>query len=599
MAGKNCDAVWTYQTKDHVENSLVGVWVNLGTGRGGFTIATNFIQNADIKATMVTAGVAAGSGIPSAGWAAWKVIDEPFMAISQAAKDILKQLEFSFKPYSKNVSANRSADHTFQLPETHASAELHMEFSLVAGAQEESEAEIIPPSNYASWLPKAGEDEQKPGNTIKVKARVHKKDDPKTPFYKKARFKFQLVEVSKEKGVCLNWPDDTNSTNGFDLKIEPKTNDLLKVAGDGQSAESAAGQNESSVTITSHDWGAYGKLKVTVVFDDGSFDTAHVLGDKSKQALTIPKDDNGNHIADFWEKRYASGSSDAKTDDDLWPLGDEGEGDGLSLYEEYRGFRVQRTHIRTSPIVKDLFVRDDNHLGLGYFAQSGLTVHLIREEENGLEDGAANPWVINLHRGFATQGQQHILKMWNENLGGNLGETAGPPGGPPKDHKSVKIDVAACRKSDANELESTIAHELSHGCNVRHHGNTNYKVKASELEFLEDGTWLKLGAPPKTEFKVAAQGGQESGVEECIMRYEGETFYETPKGDWRRIEPSTGVVVKVLAFYGKGENPGTIFCDKQEGTGVNDEKKHPGDTKAGNASVGKCKSQLCVNDNKH
>ena len=59
---------------------------------------------------------------------------------------------------------------------------------------------------------------------------------------------------------------------------------------------------ESSVKITSYDWGAYGKLKVTVDYDDGHEENAHVLGDTSKQELTIPKDDNGNHIADFWEK---------------------------------------------------------------------------------------------------------------------------------------------------------------------------------------------------------------------------------------------------------------------------------------------------------
>ena len=593
MAGKNCDAAWTYQTKDHVENSLVGVWVNLGTGRGGFTIATNFIQNAQINATMVNAGVAAGGeAIPNAGWAAWKVIDEPFMAISQAAKDILKQLEFSFKPYSKNVSANRSADHTFQLPETHASAELHMEFSLVTGAQEESEAEIIPPNEYASWVPKAGEDEQKPGNTLKVKARVHKKDDPKTTFYKKAKFKFQLVDVSKEKGVCLNWPNKKDSTDSFDLKIEPENNDSLKVAGDGQSAESAMGLNESTVTITAHDWAAYGKLKVTVVFDDGSGDTAHVLGDSSKQELVIPKDDNDNHIADFWEKHYPGGASDPKTDDDLTPIGNGDKGDGLSLFEEYRGFRVQGKHIRTSPIEKDLFVRDDDNLGLGYFGQSGLITHLIREEECPLEEGATNPWVINPNRGFATRGQQHLLKMWNETLPGLFGHGVGNGPGTPKTIKEVEIDVAACLARGHGELQSTIAHELAHGCNVRHHGSGNYKVK--EVEFLmPDGTWSEYTS--KEPLGVAAQGGQESGVEQCIMRYEGEAFYENPKGTvrWKK---SNGALQQG-ELYGSFENPGTIFCEKPDGTGVNDSKR-PGGSKAGNASVGICKKQFCVNDNK-
>jgi hypothetical protein len=595
VMGKNCEGTWTYQIKDHTPYQDISVWVNLGTGKGGFMIATSFIKDAELATNLVVRGNSIKAGPQVAGMGAWGVADKAFMAISQEAQDALKKLEFTFKPYAKNVSAQRSASYTYQSPDPAVpfQAELHIDFSLVTGAQEDSEAEIIPPGAYASWVPEAGADEQKPGNTIKIKARVHKKGDPKTPFYKKTKFKFQLVDVSKEKGVCLNWPDDKNSTDGFDLKIDPESNDLLKVAGDGQSAESAMGLNESTVTITSHDWGAYGKLKVTVVFDDGSGDTAHVLGDASKQVLTVPKDDNDNHIADFWEKHYPGGGSDPKTDDDLAPPGNGDKGDGLSLFEEYRGFRVQGKHIRTSPIEKDLFVRDDDNLGLGYFGQSGLVVHLVREEENGLEDGATNPWVINLHRGFATRGQQHILKMWNENLPGLFGRAEGIGPGTPKTTKAVKIDVASCLTRGTAELQSTIAHELSHGCNVRHHGSGNYKVK--EVEFLmPDGTWS--GFTSKETLGVAVQGGQESGVEQCIMRYEGEAFYENPKGTvrWKK---SNGALQQG-ELYGPFENPGTIFCEKPDGTGVNDNKTHPGGSKAGNATVGICKKQFCVNDNK-
>jgi hypothetical protein len=134
---------------------------------------------------------------------------------------------------------------------------------------------------------------------------------------------------------------------------------------------------------------------------------------------------------------------------------------------------------------------------------------------------------------------------------------------------------------------------------VRHHGTTNYNVNPSEVEILLDGTWVKPVPDPskETKYSVAAPGGQESGVEECIMRYEGEVYYESPNGNrrWKKPDGALQLGKPYLPF----ENPGTIFCDKPDGTGVNDEKKHPGDTKAGNASLGKCKSQFCVNDNKH
>jgi hypothetical protein len=595
-----CEGAWTYQIKDQGPYKHIGVWVNLGTGRGGFAWDSNFIQDQELKPT---------KHIGPAGMLAQEAVQNTMgFERSQEAEAFWKQLEFSFKPYSKNVSAKRSADRTYQSKSTlnPGTVELHVDFSLVTGAQEDSEAEIIPPSEYASWVPEASrdmekpEDQEKPGNTIKVKARVHKKGDPKTPFYKKARFKFQLINVSKEQGVCLNWPRAYFATHDYDLKIEPKSNDLLKVAGDGQSAESAAGQNESSVTITSYDWGAHGKLKVTVVFDDGSGDTAHVLGDQSKQALTIPKDDNGNHIADFWEKHYIGGSSEAKADDDLVPIGNTDKGDGLSLYEEYRGFRVQRKHIRTSPIEKDLFVRDNNDLGLDYFAQSGLIVHLIEDYEYDLDgshsSSATNPWLINCNRSSATTcGQQHVLIMWNEAMPGLYGLADGTGPGTPKTTKAAKIDVASCLERSVQKLQATIAHELSHGCNVWHHGEDDYRV--SEVEILKpNGTWAKYTSDEP--WIISVQGGQESGVEECIMRYDLASYYETPTGSCRWKKPPDGALQRGEP-YAPPENPGTIFCNDPKGTGVNAPEGYRSVSKAGNASKGNCKSQFCVNDNKH
>ena len=342
--------------------------------------------------------------------------------------------------------------------------------------------------------------------------------------------------------------------------------------------------DESTVTITSHDWGAYGKIKVTVVFDDGSFDNAHVQGDKSKQALTIPKDDNDNHIADFWEKHYVGGSSDAEADDDMAPPGDDKcQGDGLSRYEEYRGFRVQGKHICTSPIEKDLFVRDANNLTLGYFGQSGLTIHLIKMKEYGEESGARNHRVINFNRGFATRGPQHVLYLVNAKLSGNLNGIALPTEepGPPATKSVMLIDAAKCRIYSEQQLKSTIAHELAHGCCVWHHGEDDYYV--SRFEYLQFGIWKDIGDTGGTAFGVSVQGGQESGVMTCIMRYNLASFYEAPDG------PNRWVKRDGTLQYGKDypkEPAGTIFCNDINGTGV-----------AGNATKGKCKSQFCVNDN--
>jgi hypothetical protein len=94
---------------------------------------------------------------------------------------------------------------------------------------------------------------------------------------------------------------------------------------------------------------------------------------------------------------------------------------------------------------------------------------------------------------------------------------------------------------------------------------------------------------------VAVQGGQESGVEECIMRYHATSFYETAKGhiQWEKPDGS----LQRGTEYPPIEPAGTVFCDDYRGTGVNDPHR-PGGPKAGNALRGKCRTRFCVNDSK-
>lgn len=457
----------------------------------------------------------------------------------------------------------------------------------------DTEAVIIPPDNYGSWQPEAGADEDTPGNIMPVKVRIQKKGQPGSSIPHTAKFKFELVDVSKELGVCLNWPSKINAKSTFDLKIQQEKNPSLHVTGDGQIAESEAGLKESQIVITSYDWGAYGTLKVTAVYEDGHQDEAHVQTGGSKSAasggLKIPQDENGNHIADSWEKSYY-GDKSATADDDETPSGDGDTGDGLSLYEEYRGFRVQGAHIRTNPLVKDVFIWDEDNLGKGYFAQSGLASHLVDIGEFSYEgSGSTNTMVINGNRGFGTRGPQHALRLGNKDMPGLLGLANGGPG-VPKKILMVQIDVARCLKYGAQQLASTIAHELAHACNVWHHGDTDYDT--SDAEDLQDEHW----APIKSgNYTVAADGGQESGVQECIMRYHSATFYENPAGDFRWLN---GGVLQRGFSYPPREPPGTIFCYGTEGTGVNAPGR-AGGSKAGNATRGKCRYQFCVNDNKH
>ncbi len=467
------------------------------------------------------------------------------------------------------------------------------------------EAVIVPPSGYDSWLPEAGKDESTRGNAITVTVRLHKAGDPSKPAGQKAKFRFVLSDVSEETGVCLNSPLKAKARGGSlwpDLKIDRASNPDLDVSDDGRSATSRDSAKSATVTITSYDWGAYGRLNATALLDGGGEITAHVEGG-GELDLTIPRDDNGNHVADSWEKPFALKTFDAEADDDATPhdVGTEAyKGDGLSLYEEYRGFMQQGRHIRTSPLVKDLFVVDEIGRGTGDFAQSGILPHVVTEDEADFEKGPTpNKGVINFNRGFATRGPQHFLELDDVNLPGLYGEAQGDGPGPPWMTRRVAINVAACLERNKEhpgwgneEVRSTTAHELAHGCNVWHHGETNYDILLWEKLDPKTNTWQAYNYHDGGSAMVASQGGQESGMEQCIMRYVGTTFYESPAGGVRWIKDGA---YQYGAYYGPGEAPGHVFCKDQQGTGVNAPGR-PGGPKAGNATKGKCRSQFCVND---
>ena len=82
------------------------------------------------------------------------------------------------------------------------------------------------------------------------------------------------------------------------------------------------------------------------------------------------------------------------------------------------------------------------------------------------------------------------------------------------------------------------------------------------------------------------------------MRNEDADFYETLTGTyglWKRKPDGTCEKMRNGELYGPGENPGTIFCERQGGTGVN-EKERPGGSRAGDATKGNCMGQFSAID---
>ena len=503
----------------------------------------------------------------------------------------------------------------------------------LGGKPQEVEAVIITPDDYENWKPEGGKDEETTGNDLQVKVRLQSKGKKDKDTQQKAKFKFELIDTTKEKGVCLNWPPD-KAQDTYDLRIEQDKNKDLEVLDgkEGQKAKTKKNAFEAEVTISCFDWGAFARLKVTAILDDGSGSEvlAYLDSDKSKHDLEIPKDADDNYIADVWEKMKGVYGSYAEDDEESSPEGDGDAGDGLTLYEEYRGFMEDGKHIFGDPKKKDLFLCNKIGAavqpGIEIFADiSGLVVHSKLKPGGRSGPGELDPSrVINLnHTKMAHIVKQHGVFIEKGDAG--LASEALPLSGfektpgPPKKIEKVKIGLGFLDRGFVPyKLAKVVAHELLHCCSVWHHGEIDlgirkFQTKTDEagvkrifvFEANDDGNDIKTGTPiilykepnlivipdqplysAGIKVWVGRKQGEHSGNTDCVMRYDCAEIYLNNAGDY--------VVVSEL------EVMGLSLCTNGQGTGVNEPGRRP-EPRYGNATEGKgnCPKQICVNDKYH
>ena len=425
------------------------------------------------------------------------------------------------------------------------------------------------------WLPKGT-------NTVTFTARIYRCVPGQGWVYPgpKRKITFQLVNCSSERGICLNKGRSLNpdlwfpEQADFTLSANGSVDNLCEATILGranpphehfQAATSDAAVSEATVTVRCEDFGAWGWIEATAAGAVGIPPRERSAGVACPPAtcctgsnrVKIPRDDNGNHIADR-AAQDDSGSPGNEDGDDA-PIGDGYEGDGLSNYEEYRGFivlvRGDEKHIRTDITQKDLFVWDRDRQGVGYFRDSALALHFV----NRSLLGGANNTEINFNRGNATQGAQHALKMVYGQLNGLLGIAEGGPGVP---REIIRIVIDKDAHTPPYDIRNTRAHELGHGINVYHHG---------QLVLIQPG-------------RIDPKGGLTSGAADCIMRYDNYAWA------WRWPAPQTDYPI------GSGPNheepPGTVFCSSALGTDVNAQPAG----RNNRATRGNCRGQMRVND---
>ncbi|NLK20479.1 MAG: hypothetical protein GX310_11870, partial [Synergistaceae bacterium] len=343
---------------------------------------------------------------------------------------------------------------------------------------------------------------------------------------------------------CMNHPF-RDQEEAPDLIISEMSGSGLKIAEDGQTAVTFDDVNEREIVLQARDFGARGKLSATATVQAGGkeMEVRAVLKGTGERWVTLPKDENGNGIADCWEKAHDIWHCIADSDDDGEPEG-KYPGDGLSAYEEYRGFFVKGKHVRLDPNKKDLFVYDPD--GLAEKARFGpvtaLEVHYIDPEEGRCTGTKDRARVVNFRSGFSHLVDQHCLWIkkgalkepdpfnWGLCEGG---EEIGPPRTADRYVlvyvDQIREDLARTVEENRNDIADalrerglrsdaawfegqvdaavamTTIHEACHGLGITHH----YK---SLRETLPKGADVEKAI-------MALDISPSTGQMNCVMRY--------------------------------------------------------------------------------
>lgn len=399
----------------------------------------------------------------------------------------------------------------------------------------------------------------------------------------KGRFRFTLYEVSTEPGTCMN----SGSGEKLDLAFSPTQPAAMTKPDettDGWTIETTTERTSATVNVRALDYGAWGKLKAEI-FVGGQWQLATTA--RGSTFAAIPLDDDGDHIADEWMALAGISGHPAAEDGDSGPAG-ANDGDGLSNYEEYRGFMVSGLWTDTDPTIKDLFINNEATMdGCGFFTSTGVMCQMINADEYKQDGAPQTHRVVNFRAHYATAGTQKGLLLTAEGLQttigpGTLGVTY-PAVGPPNDVNHIGLDLHFIAEfnergvTDAGAITpitdarmSVIAHELGHAVNIDHHGS--------------NGATTACGSSGVAVGEIAVWGGAYSGDRACFMSYARADQYQRADGSCYE--------------WPWAHQWGRAICRSRAGTGINAgpervEDGHPLPA-SGDATNGDCAHHLRI-----
>jgi len=203
-----------------------------------------------------------------------------------------------------------------------------------------------------------------------------------TPASAKGSVQYRLTNVTHYPGIAMNYPVGNPSSSP----------DMAFAAGSDELNQTTARINfdpsgDTATQLLIYDYAAYGHLTATVNTDKGVFTI-----EKDLPELTI----DGLPVAG-WQTAAGKVSTAALPASTDFDTGVNGYyfGDGLTAFEEYRGFSIAGGHLRTDPRVKDIFVDIDFELlSMGAINMlpklSPLRVHYLNPEDTAHSDFVGN-----------------------------------------------------------------------------------------------------------------------------------------------------------------------------------------------------------------
>jgi len=478
--------------------------------------------------------------------------------------------------------------------------------------QDEGPLGVLLVRNEWGWLPRFA-------NQTQVTAQLYAKTrlNRWIPTQRSRVITLRFQRRSNEKGMDLNTHLQSGPQDSPDLFLPAGDNAHSNCSDDPSGSGKFWGTcttkravSQQVFTVASRDFGSFSALEASC---DGCIalkppanwkqgvpaEAFEANAARQEQLCEVPPDDNDNQIGDAWIWELLRPGISAKDDKDAVPPGNGVEGDGLSAYEEYRGFHVKGHHLRTEPDTKDLFIDNRDNLPIHEFEKSRLALHEVNEHE--LQGRR-----INFNQGHAHVVDQHGVILVNKKLSkGTVGTTDHGVYdllmgriGPPKYVDEVQVDqsqlIMTFKWGVVDHTHFTVAHELGHAVMIRHHGEgsgvSEYQVvQDSSLSapsfpgFLSWSGTVKvpsaklcgLTLPRKMEF--GTKHNTHSGHTECFMRY-------------RYVADAYKQEDGSIDCRPTAEPDRALFCESKSG-GYN-----AGNRVAGNAEKGECAKQIQVND---